>query len=685
MDFLGYVDALSKSGETLQLAMELLLPFYSVTADTAWLFIPWFTLFATAWATFKLFGQQAKGADLLRPISIFIAIAICMYPLSPKVTEFDRPFGLGPYAVYSVSKSFNDLVTEGINYAQSEMMGGQPVPLTALSTMNQEYSNIFKGSELAPLLNDYWGNCTVGVVDFEEFSPKHWQSVGLLGPGVLGLQPADIENSKEYLRSLTDPDRPKKPTYRDWQPNSGILKDVPWDRYRKEVKPILEARGFPNGTGRSYRIPTAGAWRSDLGLITQDGGAPESRYLSLDEYDIQDKARYMRPEVYDRVFVQGDTNYQGYDSTRFYAKNCFTLYLLAHRGLNEYYKAIREAYAVPDYQNATGNRFSFEGFNAATSRAAYTGGLQTYYAGSYAKRLNDVSQGAAMNGLSPQGDTYRELSDAALTETQGWLQAITSFFLELNLDQWVLTLIGSLGLAMAFLLVLFPFFVPFAFFSSAGENTITVLFKVIIMLQLTLTLSFVIASIGASIMAVVNAYAATSYSNSGLSTMSIGGLAVAINTGCLVFPLFAARLAYLALFGSMGANPASGQTISAGQMAMTSIIAGAIGSRILGKATSPIRKEIQHNRQVKKTQHAASQAATSTLKSSGLQNQVNRIEQSLKDSSTQATKRGATLKTNLASPQQRRPDISGRFTTNTQSSASSVSAEAFRKGANKDG
>lgn len=685
MDFSGYVDALSKNGETLKLAMDLLLPFYSVAADTAWFFVPWLALFATAWVTFKIFGRQAQGAELLRPVSIFIVIAVCLYPLPPKVTEFDRPIGIGPYGAYSVMKSFNDLVTGAINYAQSEMMGGQPAPLSALATMNQEYSNIFKGSELAPLLNDYWGNCTVGVVDFEEYSPKHWQSVGLLGPGVLGLQPDDIEDSKEYLRTLTDPQTPQAPTYRDWMPDSGILDDVEWDRYRREIKPKLEARGFPNGTGRSYRIPTESAWRSSLGIQSGQASAPQSRYLSLNEYDDDEKARYMRPEVYDRVFVQGDANYDGYDPTKFYADNCFTLYQLAHRGLNQYYKAIKEAYSVPDYENATGNRVSFEGFNAATSRAAYTGGLQTYYAGSNAKRMNDAAQGAAMNGLSPEGDTYRNITDAAVTEGQGWLQAITSFFLELNLDQWVLTLIGSLGLAIAFLLVLFPFFTPFAFFSSAGENTIAVLFKIIIMLQLTLTLAFVIASIGASMMAVVNAYAGTSYSNGGLSTMSIGGMAVAINTACLIFPLYAARLAYLVLFGSMGAGPANGQTISVGQMAMTSFIAGAIGSRTLGKATSPVRKELQHNRQVKRTERAASQAAASSLKSSGLHSQMNRIEQALQDSSRQSGGRNVNLTSNLSSPQVRRPDKSGRFTTNTGSSASSTSAESFRKEGDNNG
>lgn len=688
MRYEGYIDALSQTGETIKLAMDLLMPFYSAAASIGWFFIPWFALFAVAWVAFKLAGRQAKPAELLRPVSIFAAIAICLIPVPPSATDFDRPFGVGPYLTYSVLKSFNDLVTETITVAQTKAMGGQPVPLTALRTMNQEYANLFKDSDLNPLLNDYWGNCTVGVVDLNKRSPQHYQAVGLLGPGLLGLQPSDISASQEYLRQLNSDDGPSQYVRRS--PGAAALFDPPdnnranWAELRSDMRSDLEVVAFPNGTGRTYRIPKAAEWKSRMGVDVDpdaDGQGNSSRFMTLDDFGDRQE-QFINPEVYQTVYGPNSVPGAEHDPTQFWSDNCWTLFQLSHTGLNEWYKAVQARFNVPAYE-VSEVLHEFEPFEAATSRAAFAGGLQTFHDGSLAKRLNNSRQGAAMNGLDPSGDTYSEATGDFIAEIQSFTQMITSFFLELNLDQWVLTLIGSLGLAIAFLLILFPFFAPFAFMSSAGENAITVIFKVIVMLQLTLTLAFVIASIGASIMMVVNAYAATAYEGDGLSTMSIGALAVTINTACLIFPLYAAKLAYLALFGSMGVSGATGQTISAGAMAMTTVIAGAIAGRGASTVSRPVTKSIQRSNQQQRMEKIASASAGNALRSSDLNRRMTEVDKRMERHAADRYRdrsRGG-LRSDLSSPQSNkevRPDRSGRYTSNTSSSAADVSSKDFR-------
>lgn len=688
MRYEGYIDALSQTGETIKLAMDLLMPFYSAAVSIGWFFVPWFTLFAVAWVAFKLVARQTKPAELLRPVSIFAAIAICLIPVPPTVTDFDRPFGLGPYLTYSVLKSFNDLVTETVTFAQAEAMGGQPVPLTALRTMNQEYATLFKDSDLNPLLNDYWGNCTVGVVDLNKRSPQHYQAVGLLGPGLLGLQPSDIAESQEYLRQLNDDDGPAKYVRRS--PGASALFDnkdnnrANWAELRSAMRGDLEQVAFPNGTGRTYRIPKASEWKSRMGIEVDpnaDGQGNSSRFMTLEDFGDR-REQFINPEVLATVYGLNAVPGAEHDETQFWSDNCWTLFQLSHTGLNEWYKAVQAQFRVPPYE-VSEVLFEFEPFEATISRAAFAGGLQTFHDGSLAKRLNNSRQGAAMNGLDPSGDTYSEATGDLIAEIQSFTQMITSFFLELNLDQWVLTLIGSLGLAIAFLLVLFPFFAPFAFMSSAGENAITVIFKVIVMLQLTLTLAYVIASIGASIMMVINAYAATAYESDGLSTMSIGALAVTINTACLIFPLYAAKLAYVALFGSNGVTGATGQTISAGAMAMTSVIAAAITGRAASTVSRPVTRSIQRSNQQRRMQKIASASAGNALRSSDLNRRMTEIDKRMERHAADRYRekgRGG-LKSDLSSPQSNkdvRPDKSGRFTTNTSSSAASVSPKDFR-------
>lgn len=677
MNFSGYVQALSSNGETIKLAMELLLPFYDVASDIAWTFIPWLTLFSAAWVSLKVFGQQAKPSEFMRPLGLFVVIAICLFPLPPKFTGFKENIGVGPYLVYAVAGSFNAALQEGVMVAQSEMMGGSPVPLSALSTMNKQYSSIFENSAVAPILEDYWGNCTSSVVDLNKHPARHWQSVGLLGPGSLGLEPDDINDSKEYLRKLTngEEETPAKTFGGSFKgKDQGILNDIPWNNYRDDVKPLLEAETFPGGIGRYYRIPTAAAWRQDLGIKSDEDVKPGPRYLSLDDgYNAEEKERFMTTDMFVRVVDNGEDP-ESYDPRNFTANDCFGLYQLAHTALAEYYKGIKGAYKVPEYRSSEGESFTFKPFEAVWSTSAFMGGMNTYYENSAAVKRNNIRNSAARNGLDPDQDAFSTARDKALVVGQGVLQSVTAFMLSLNLDQWVLTLMGSLALAIAFLLVLFPFFVPFAFISTPGENAVAVIFKIVLMLQLTLSLAYIIASIGSSIMAVVNAYAATDFWTGGISTTSIAGLAVAINVGCLVFPLYAARLAFLVLFGSGGVQSTSGQTVSVGQQAMTTLISGAIAGRMIKGATAPARNRQKEKQLNKRISEQVNKAVSETkIESSSPVNVT--LNGSRAGSNIQPG--GRTAHPNM--PTGKRPDVSGRYVSRSEDKKAKPGADQFRK------
>lgn len=608
MNFSGYLDAISSNSETVKLAMELLLPFYSAGADFAWTFGPWLALFAIAWGAMKAGTGQGRAADIAHPFGVAIIAGICLVPVSPSVSGLSGTFGLGPYLTYSVSQSFNAMLQNKVAETQNMLTKGEPVPISALGVMNRQYSDAFAGTDLKPLLDDYWGNCTTGVVTFEnELTPAHWRSVGLLGPGGLGLTEDEISAPDKYLESVLDElggrvegaDAEGWSSIFDWD-NTG-LNSPSWDDLREEVLPILRKKVFPAGTGRAYKVPTRYFWKRKF---TEDTANPnnEPYYMKVGNPGAMTSERALFMSVDDWAYwARTAQTPPDWDPNKFYARNCKSLFLLSHNALREFYIGMRDEFEVPLGEGPD----SFADFEKTSSVAAFTNSIMTLYNNSAAKRKNDAVGSLPSNGLAPQDDFVNKAFSYISAGAQGATNAVASFFLGLQLDQWVLSFIGTLALAIAFLLVFFPFFLPYAFISPQGENAISVVFKVIIMLQITLSFAYIIVSIGAMIMSVVNAYAASELSNGGISTNTTAGLVVALNLGCLVFPTYAGRLAYLMLFGSNGVSAPQGQPISAGKQAGITAAAGFLAGRALqglGKALSS-RRDVGTGTGTSETKH----------------------------------------------------------------------------------
>lgn len=592
----GYLDALGNNAETIELAVEMLLPFYSAGFQFAKAFAPIFGLFAIAWAAFRLVFGQAKLADMIRPVTILLVIGFCLIPVSPSYSGLSQPFGLGPYITYSLSQNFNKIVQGAIDSAQKLITGGQPIPISALGALNKSYADAFKGSPIEPILEDYWGNCTVGVVTMDGYAKEHWRSVGLMGPGGLGLADADTQPAEELLSNLVNA-IPQEGTgaeeVHNWFNeniyNQNLYTGISWEELRAYVYPRLASRKFPRGT-RGYEIPTREYWEAELTGNSPASGGSQSAYLSLGASGpvelAQDRQIFLSPR--DGVYYARHGNTPSdYKPNLFYATDCQEFFYLAHAALREFYLGMQSEYEVPEQGSSMEY---FEKFEKTSATFAYMGALRSLYNNSRAKANNEALKNTSSNGLRPETSFFEDVGEGISVGLQGAFHAISSFLLGLNLDQWVLALIGLMALGIAFLLVLFPFFAPFAFISPRGENAIATILKIVLMFQLTLTLSYIVVSMGASIMALVNAFAVSYERNGGLYTNSLAAFTIAINTACLIFPLYAGKLAYMLVFGSQGVTATSGQTVSAGQQAQLGAGAAYIGGKLANKGVGTLKQ-----------------------------------------------------------------------------------------------
>lgn len=125
--------------------------------------------------------------------------------------------------------------------------------------------------------------------------------------------------------------------------------------------------------------------------------------------------------------------------------------------------------------------------------------------------------------------------------------------------------------------------------------------KTMVMLEVTLMLSYLFASIGILLISAINIVS----TNAALSAYGMSDgmttITVTIMTGMFIFPLVAGKLAHMLVFGSNAVNEADGRTTSLGkQAALAGSVVGAVASVIPGAKAA-----------------MAARAAGSALKSAG--------------------------------------------------------------------
>lgn len=566
----GIVDAIASSSETISVSVNLMLPFAAPMMGVAKTFVWWGILFAVAATIGKLLLQQASTQELSGKLGLAVVVFVCFIPIQVK----PGPFGQLPLASYVTWKSMgmiDEAFREGVSAVVGAMTGNETsLPLNMIHTLNNEAISAIDGTPLAPIISDYVANCTYATTmkgpNGEQLTQNNWRSVGLLGSGGLGFEASDIlEQKNEFKNGLM-----KIVSF--GTVDLGKMEDVAadWESQRDVAKEILRTVEFPKNIGNGYELPTKAYWESK---INQEAIPQEEMYVSM---SLPDDAAFLSTHDYAEYRRTGAVDA---DTQRWNADNCYELYLLAHRGTRAYLTGLSDHYQVSMTSPA---KQYFPQEAKAAGGAALGEAMRTYYTKTANREAGGGEGGQPVIGsfVSKESDS----SPSGWSSLMGGIHELSAILLKINLDQLIMASLGTLSLGIAFLAIIFPIFVMLS--PIVGGHAITLPLKTMIMLELTLMMSYAIASVGLELLAALNVVAV----NSAAGAFGIGSgtanLTVAVMTGMFLFPFFAAKLAHVIVFGSAGVGIADGRTISVGQQAG---LAAAAAGAALALVSAPAR------------------------------------------------------------------------------------------------
>lgn len=602
---LGITDALASSLDSIQLAMLLMLPYAGAILSVATSFVWWFLLASLAFTSGKILFRQANGSDLAGKIGLGIALLIAFFPIQYANTGHKLP--LASYVTINLIELVDKNYRQGVDAMVSNLNeGDEKLPISMIRALNQNNLNVVDGSRLAPIVNDYVANCTSATLKpdpgtGEYLSQKQWRMVGLIGSGALGFEPSDyIRSNNQIANTFSTGTFGIKGT---------VGREIPTEftDLRSAAIRVLNTVQLPGNT-RSYDLPTQKYWDAKLNAKT-------SGTISGTEIDLPDQARFLSTHDYSE-YQSDPMSAARVDLTKWYADDCYELYYLAHTGTRNYLKAMNESYKNVFNQ---GEWNTSEQTAVAAGSHAVTEAMRNFYAKSANREAAGLGAGSEGVSTFTRRDVgiLEDTKTNGLAQIQGAINDLAAILLNINLDQWVITALGSLSIAIAFIAVTFPFFALLAPIVG-GEGIITPL-KVMIMLEVTLMLSYAIASIGTSLLAALNIVA----SNTKFSAYGMGdgttALTVTVMTGMFIFFLFAGKLAHVLVFGSNGVGSADGRTVTPGkQAALAGSVVGAVASMLMpgGKAVRAARVASQAAKGTSGHSRSSSSGATNSLSSS---------------------------------------------------------------------
>lgn len=570
----GILDALAGSDETIATAVHLLLPYAGVFTNIANAFIWWGLLFSIAWTIAKLVMRQTKPDEIAGKLGLAIVIFVCFIPVQVVPGSFGR-LPLASFVTWKAMSTVDNLFREGVNELSSNLTrNGRGLPLSMVHTLNNDSLGAIEGSYLAPIISDYVANCTYATTLENEYgerlSQTHWRSVGLLGTGGLGFEKSNYQGTGGYVSDTLV----KLFSFGTIDLEEMRDKAADWESWREEAIKILNRVDFPQSIGSGYKLPTSEYWKARI-IDTKVAETDSVETLTLPK-----DARYLA--THDHVEYER-TGKEPEDLKRWHADNCYELYRLAHLGTRSYLEGLSEHYQVSMKTTA---------YNLSSQDAVAAGGaalgeaMRTYY-----RRAANIEAGAGGPGAKPVNGSFvsNDSEYGSDFAANGWgsmmgsINELAAMLLNINLDQLIIVSLGSLSIAIAFLAVMFPLFALMAPISGGGAITLPL--KMMIMLELTLMLSYAVATVGILLLAALNTVA----TNSSYGAYSIGtstaNLTVAVMTGMFIFPFIAAKLAHVVVFGSAGVRAADGQTISAGkQAALAAVVMKAVAAVAGGAA-----------------------------------------------------------------------------------------------------
>lgn len=570
---MGITDALASSVDTIRLSLSLFLPFAGPILNVATSFVWWFLLASIAFTSGKILLRQANGQELAGKLGLGMVLLVVFFPIKEGDTHYKLP--LASYVTINLIEMIDLNYRQGIDVVTSEMTNNDGrLPVSMIRTLNQNNLNAVDASRLAPIVSDYVANCTSATLKShpdtgEPLSQRQWRTVGLFGSGALGFEPEDYREPESWLTKLLSNGL--------WSPMGGLGSELDelFESDREKAIQLLKQTPIPTNL-RGYEFPTENYWNAKL-----NGEANTSipnRTISL-----PDEARFLSTQAYNSYKANGQIDPRE-DLTKWYADDCYELYTLAQQGTRNYLKALQVSYADVFERNKW--NISEQDAYAAGSHAVAEA-MRNYYTRSANREAAGAEPGARpVSGfLSNDTDSGSYLKANGLSTLQGAVNDLASMLLNIGLDQWVISLLGSLSIAIAFIAVIFPFFALLA--PITGGGAIVTPLKVMIMLELTLMLSYAIAALGLMLIAAINVVAV----NSKFSAFGLGDgmttLTVTVMTAMFIFPLFAAKLAHVLVFGSSGVGAADGKTVSLGKQAgLAGAVLGAAAALLPGKAAA---------------------------------------------------------------------------------------------------
>lgn len=586
----GYTDVLASSSDSIMLSLQLMLPYAGATLYIASSFVWWLLLGSIAFTSGKILFRQADSGEMINKLALGFVILIVFFPIKYKDTSYELP--LASYLTIGVIQLVDQKYREGIDAVASTLTGnGQKLPISMIRTLNQSNLNVVDGSRLSPIVNDYVANCTVATTlqdpeTNQYLSEQEWRVVGLYGAGLLGFEASDYVADTESTWSWSFlafgiPD------------DASSRIDTEFTQLRDRAVRIFKTVEFPQSF-RAYTYPTEEYWRARVEGEANSATSPKLIELPRD-------ARFLST-VDEDVFKRTGQVPETTDLSQWHADDCHELYHLAHQGTRNYLKGLQGSYRDVF---ARGVWNTDETTAVAAGSHAVRQAMKNFYTKSANRESGSLQAGErpVSQFITDDQGLGGQVYANGMAAVQGSIYDLASILLNIGLDQWILTLLGSLSVAIAFLAVMFPFFVLVA--PLVGGDSIVVVLKTMIMLEVTLMLSYLFASIGILLISAINVVS----TNAALSAYGMSDgmttLTVTIMTGMFIFPLIAAKLAHMLVFGSNAVNEADGRTTSLGkQAALAGSVVGAMAAFIPGgKAAMAAR--------------AAGRAAGGAMKSAG--------------------------------------------------------------------
>lgn len=608
----AYIDYLAHGSDSINTAVELLLPFHNTILHYSKFYAFWLGLIGVGLIALMAAARVTQPIEIWKRILLVVTFMIILIPINVTPNQSGRsyPLGLGPFVLWKAIGGFDQVFRGGVDKVLESMAGeSSKLPLHFYETLSSTFSEKLGNSPATRIYNDYMYRCT-RAVDPSVAGYPTWYRLGLMGGGGLGL-PLEKSNMSDQHSSPTSSfwtwliTRMTPGTYLVNSVYQSHKKGNIIDQIEDELPSALAALrsidfgGDLHKRNGAYLVPSAAYWRAALNV-----SAPTTNEVHF----IPVTDRYL-PYHEKEAIRMGDLAPQiselkeGEDRYLHYVQNCEQLYELANTAMAQFYAAVKDYYEIGKVNYNTDpeqvRNASISTVKAATEHLYRTSGA--------IKSLK--AQGDIM--LVPGLDTkdkgvLDKAEDTVKTEASSISSSFFNFLQELNLDKLIPVVIGGISLGIAFIIVFSPIPLLFALILPDRGAVIWTIAKITLLLQLTLMFSYIIVKVGLILISVINELNVVAAAGPLGTSRVLANMTLAVTSFAFMATILAGYFAKAIVFsgqgiGSPGGDPAPatkqmattlGAIYAASSIAMPLLRAGAAknaagAGRGLGNNGSP--------------------------------------------------------------------------------------------------